>query len=966
MCIFAALNYSFDQSIYQFINLIFKFMRKRLLLAFTAILCVISSSAVQVGDYVFTHSGRYKVIGENLVANGNFTANYDGWTDITAMPISPDFWSVQEGAGPNGQNVLQSLSNADEQNGAFIFQSIPFEPSKSYIITLKIKSAEPGTSSVTEKAANYVDVYASAEAAANKSAERFQQIATTEALQAEWTEYSFAFTDTVTGGSTGYINIAIGRLLPESQITDISVNEVTEVYDTRKAQTTVDYAKKMLAITEFTEERENLESITEALDYCLQNNDGSMLGINFDDFSSSEDFMVQFEDLIKIYMDANSYDLVNPTESRKQYITNGQFTQMPDLRNGSTGNGDWHWGGSGRWFHRVGSDYDPTKLYDYIQASYDLGSGFAYIEKDLPAGKYLFQLDIKGWLMAGTSSALRYTPNYDSKIEGCVLYINNDTINLPALQTRDYRTEYIIVNMPEKGVLRAGFIHPQLSDGTKLGGEIDLCNPVLRLFGTDAGDRLEGHVVAYNIATQQNAAKVMIDSAKVVVVKPEYPWGKAELQAAIEYWDGAYNWSFTAEPTQEVADSLTQVMRGMRTDINNFYAFNKPYTDLAEYLPKAQAVYDDPANASASASARTAFKAALDNANALIAGVTATRTDDDVVNFENALAQLIETEEAFRKSTASFANPSPKSIVNKDFADHSGGNTSTFKAPGWDIICNEGNGKWQYGTSANFEGGSRISSWRGYTGWAFNKASQKITLVDAGAYEFVCQAYANNENGGRDTGYETPTGIKYYVKDVNVADSIGSIDIHTYMSLQDSLGYGGDDMPEWFVVVLNKTDNNPLEVEFGMDALSHDQTCNRYGYGSNNIYFCGPYADYTADLKAALTADVNSAEAQLAPFNEDQLALTEATVLANVKEHAKKALDETPGLQSKWYRMLKRARATFDAFVTGIKGVVAEDVATRRPVVEGVYNLSGVKVGNSIENLPKGLYIVNGKKYIVK
>ena len=55
-----------------------------------------------------------------------------------------------------------------------------------------------------------------------------------------------------------------------------------------------------------------------------------------------------------------------------------------------------------------------------------------------------------------------------------------------------------------------------------------------------------------------------------------------------------------------------------------------------------------------------------------------------------------------------------------------------------------------------------------------------------------------------------------------------------------------------------------------------------------------------------------------------------------------------------------------DAFVTGIKGVVAEDVATRRPVVEGVYNLSGVKVGNSMENLPKGLYIVNGKKFIVK
>ena len=31
-----------------------------------------------------------------------------------------------------------------------------------------------------------------------------------------------------------------------------------------------------------------------------------------------------------------------------------------------------------------------------------------------------------------------------------------------------------------------------------------------------------------------------------------------------------------------------------------------------------------------------------------------------------------------------------------------------------------------------------------------------------------------------------------------------------------------------------------------------------------------------------------------------------------------------------------------------------------------VYNLQGVKVGNSLEGLPKGIYIQGGKKYVVK
>ena len=51
--------------------------------------------------------------------------------------------------------------------------------------------------------------------------------------------------------------------------------------------------------------------------------------------------------------------------------------------------------------------------------------------------------------------------------------------------------------------------------------------------------------------------------------------------------------------------------------------------------------------------------------------------------------------------------------------------------------------------------------------------------------------------------------------------------------------------------------------------------------------------------------------------------------------------------------------------VTGIEERLAE---TRKAGVEGkaVYNLSGQWVGSSAANLPQGIYIINGKKVIIK
>ena len=51
---------------------------------------------------------------------------------------------------------------------------------------------------------------------------------------------------------------------------------------------------------------------------------------------------------------------------------------------------------------------------------------------------------------------------------------------------------------------------------------------------------------------------------------------------------------------------------------------------------------------------------------------------------------------------------------------------------------------------------------------------------------------------------------------------------------------------------------------------------------------------------------------------------------------------------------------------TDINGIVTEMPGEN--TVEGIYNINGQKVASdkSLNDLPKGIYIVNGKKYIVK
>lgn len=930
-------------------------MNKRLLISFAAIMGAMTSFAYNVGDYVYTHDAKFKVVGENLIANGNFASNYDGWTDYAGGALSPDYWSIETGAAEDGKgNVIQSANGGADLTGNYMYQAVPFESGKTYVVTFKMKGVEPGTSSITQKTSNYVDVFANADGTVSKTAERFQQVATTDALNAEWTNYSYSFTDTVTGGSTGYIVVSFGQLTQGTQISDVEIREVESVFDTRISDKEIAYAKSLLAIDDFKNGRDVFNGVLEGIEAAFK-------GSDMDDPSTAEDALKSFVDAEILFLDANSYDVSSMINSKQLWTTKMQKA------NGTYG--DWYVEGSSRWFHDSASD---PYIVDKIQGTFNLPAGTAKIVKEMPAGKYFFSCESKGYRMAGTSAAVRYTPDYTYVVEGAKVFIGKDSVSFN-LDQRNFERHFVMSTLAEGDTLNAGFWHPATSVDNQLGGEVFMQTPVLRIIGDNSNGEMKTYVenyVALNaIATQANALKVMLDSAVVVAAKAEYPWGKAELNDTTTKYQAVYSELSVLKPGDELfdvaADSLMQSMRIVRSAINAYYSLNAPYTDLKAQIAQANESINLPANANGD---KATFQTVIDKAQGLINSATAEYNEELAQQMKDAKTELVDAQVAFEASTASFSNPSEIQLVNPFFEEFK--NQSNVN--GWIMAGQTDNGRWKQGSLAPYENGKHLTMWRGFTAFSKNSAAQQLSILNSGVYVLSCQATACNENSSTDGGREIATNVFYYVKDVESADSIGVHMIHTdYNNYLGTKYEYGNYYPERFAIVYEKKDDVAENIEIGFNAMNNVQ-CNTYNFGGNHVRFMGSKAEFDAALTkelAALLEKGASEYASLEALSADQTVeptsnLRYSRIYANLGyavDYANAAENDNQKMTA--YYKLQDAIKNANVVVAGVKGIIVEPVAK---IQKGVYTLTGVKVADNAANLPQGLYIVNGKKVIVK
>lgn len=928
-------------------------MNKRLLISFAAIMGAMTSFAYNVGDYVYTHDAKFKVVGENLITNGNFASNYDGWKDYAGGALSPDYWSIETGAAEDGKgNVIQSANGGADLTGNYMYQAVPFESGKTYVVTFKMKGVEPGTSSITQKTSNYVDVFANADGTVSKTAERFQQVATTDALNAEWTNYSYSFTDTVTGGSTGWIVVSFGQLTQGTQISDVEIREVESVFDTRISDKEIAYAKSLLAIEDFKNGRDEFSGTIESVE-------GFFKTPASDDPSGAAEAINSFVLAENAFLDANSYDVSSMINSKQLWTTKMQKA------NGTYG--DWYVEGSGRWYHDPSSD---PYIRDYFPGYYSLNAGTAKIVKKMPAGKYFFSCESKGHRMAGTSKALNGVPDYTWTVEGCKVFVGKDSVEFN-LDQRNFERHFVMSNVADGDTLNAGFWHPALTE--KLGGQIYVQNPVLRIVGDNSNGEMKTYVenyVALNaIATQANALKVMLDSAVVVSAKAEYPWGKAELNDTTTKYQAVYSELSVLKPGAELfdvaADSLMQSMRIVRSAIQAYYNLNAPYTDLKAQIAQANESINLPANANGD---KATFQTVITKAQGLIDNTSAEYSEEVAQQMKDAKAELVAAQAAFEASTASFSNPSEIQLVNPFFEEFK--NQSNVN--GWIMAGQTDNGRWKQGTYAPYENGKHLTVWRGYTAFSKNSAAQQLSILNSGVYVLSCQATACNENSSTDGGREIASNVFYYVKDVESADSIGVHMIHTdYNNYLGTESKWGNYYPERFAIVYVKTDDVEEKIELGFNAMNNVQ-CNTYNFGGNHVRFMGKKDNFDAALTkelAALLEKGASEYASLEALSADQTVeptsnLRYSRIYANLGyavDYANAAENDNQKMTA--YYKLQDAIKNANVVVAGVKGIIVEPVAK---IQKGVYTLTGVKVADNAANLPQGLYIVNGKKVIVK
>ena len=382
-------------------------MKKRLLMiAAFALTMVGTSFAQKVNDYVYTATQRVKITGENLVVNGTFTTK-DGWTNALGEETNAEVWdfALNQGAGPNGENVLTSVSGGTAD--AAICNSWALE-SGSYIVMYDIKGDAYTPTGIINGGSSCADFFLTNSGTLTKGtlatadADGDIQVATVEGFRPEWKTVSYYFE---ADGSKKLV-MHFEKLAANTMVTNVRIFPAVLTYDDRILKNKLEYVDKLIATGKFTKDTENgfIENVIGAIRPMLTE-EGAL-----DDISGVTELMAAYEQELQAWYDLNAADLL---KDEKRWSTLGDTRKQNGMNEGKAG---YNWKGTGgRWFHKNnGGSNEITNDGDEIghrfQGGVEGNASQYYTITPANAGTYMFSLDIVGHYMAGGKSAKNLDP----------------------------------------------------------------------------------------------------------------------------------------------------------------------------------------------------------------------------------------------------------------------------------------------------------------------------------------------------------------------------------------------------------------------------------------------------------------------------------------------------------------------------------------------------------------------------
>ena len=906
-------------------------MNKRLLLPCLGLLCSLGSFAYEKGDYVFTTTERLKVTGtENLITNGDFSVQSTsdagfGWKDATGANVSTDYWLPTSTEGYDGKGGL--ISQSDDAK-ATLYQAVPFTAGQKLMVSFKVKADDSFSSSVTSGNTNYIDVYANADGSVNKSAERFQQVASSVIVGSEWTDVAYCFSDTVSGGSAGYVVVSLGRLPIGTVISDFEVKEVSKVFDTR-------IADRAFAYTDYLLQNEDLfpEGLEDFKEYyeLMKDEDEGIYSTEYDDVSAAESALEDFENAQEEWLDQNSTELIT-------YCSKYDITTVSAASKGLSNTGDWYFeGSSSRWAHSSGSAYFNSS----IAGNYAFGPQTCMIKKNAGAPftageKFLFRMDGMGYhYFKAKTDGSYYTPDYSKVVESAKLFVNNDTVTWNEVSPYAYSTYGAIGTFPaDSAQLVVGI---QFADFGDHAGWVSCGKPSLRIIGYSESAIKRAKYIN-DVYVQQEALRVRLEDAAERVADEQRPWGNQPLQDSIDVYTPIYNASLAyvdAEgndlknpdmPESGYDDTLLAAVRAMNTARNNFANINKPFTDIVASVEqanetKAYRIYSG-------STKRDELEAAITSAQGVHDSKLSTEFNSaDSLELVNANVALTAAIEAFKAAV-------PEAVlVDIDFGTQENPTTIQSRTEGGSeeeeattvYYIAGAQGEMILADSTAFElgyentdslGMLRIGNSTGTVN--FNGAPAKSTDIVKLSFDY----YFGNLLG---------KSAGWYIKDADGADIAG-----LYFSK-----YSGTNEINTFGVNYNSNISGVGSSSAGNAAIAAKSNCTHFDvvldYGKGKMY-----CQTTNSSKGNYTTD------------EVDLDVTKTPAQFIIKTNYTGA-----DARNCWFDNLKISNIAAGEY-SGIKNIATDKGEVKNNVK---FNLSGQRILTPSKGQ---IYIMNGKKYIAK
>lgn len=776
-----------------------------------------SCISLQAADYVYTQSARYKVVGQNMLTSGSPEDNPDSWNTAANKSLSqlPDTFVIENEGGPDGGKYLKI--QAGGIGASMVNADVMLEAGQTYFITYKVKSGSGRqNNSLSLTGNNSQNIFVNADGSFSLSATGYEAISKMNFYyDDEWTEMNYAYT--VPADAPLFLVMNFANLLVGDGFADFGVYAVEQVADGRVLQRTLERSRLLLSMPELTEGRSSLESIVAEMEEFLGSNES---------VTDQNDYMAGLEQEMKDFLDKNGVDM-------SPYLSNFTFDNVTPKGNSNISG----WNTGSRWGTSAANWAFPTTFaVQAIGNAYKLGRANIKQEKGLPAGKYLYVTAAMGYDYPNKTDII----NYRAQVEGVKMFINNDSLEYTDLPTRAPKTYGKVFEVKEGETVTIGIENTGISNANQIWAD----NYYLYLLD-NTKENVEAFVNAKKLADAQLALQVMVDSAKVVVEKPEYIFGKQALRDSISLSEAVY-----AAQTDPVASPaiLTAQMNYIRAAINSYYAKNTEAVQLAATIADCKELILAERYTEGKSELQKAVDIAQSYYNGLDPEAYTEETADDIkTGISAANDALLVARNSFYVANASYNNPGLVAIVNPTFEQRP--SSTGADVPGWDAGGYnqnsksgwKGSGNGSYGLSST---GRAVVYGRNSSEVAPKYLAQDVKLEHPGVYEFSSEMVVFHATASRNN---VNSGVFYFVgKEGLGGEKFDSVQVHV---MYENDGSTIDLNAKRWKVRYVATD--AVTVRFGVDAINN-KAGNRIFFSANEVRYFGPYDKYQRDSVIAV------------------------------------------------------------------------------------------------------------------